>query len=361
MIIHRAFIREILQTSGAVTVILFSIFFVIRLVGFLGEAAEGDVAIESVFLLLFLKAISYLDIILPLVVYISIILVLGRWIRDNELTVISACGVGMAQFMKPLLVLFLIIGTTIGAFSLYIAPLSVQAGHDITLKYRSRSEVTGIVPGVFNELRGGNGVYFVGHNDVNGKFQEIFVYSSDEKEEGVVVAETGYKVTDKITNDDFLVLNNGTQYQRKAGDNAFAIVNFETYGVRLKQRIAQGHKPPIKARPTAILLDGSIPRSIAEFHWRFAKIFMLLVLMLFALCFSSITYRKARFPAMLMALSVYFIYSNSLGITIALIHKKVIPAHSSLWIVNLTYLTIAAYMFYRRSQNYRLIPGLPSK
>ena len=100
MIIHRAFIREVLQTCAAVTAILFSIFIVTRLVTYLSRAAEGDIPVDSVFILLMLKMMTYLDIIVPLVVYISILLVMGRWIRDNELTVISACGIGMRQFHK---------------------------------------------------------------------------------------------------------------------------------------------------------------------------------------------------------------------------------------------------------------------
>jgi lipopolysaccharide export system permease protein len=110
--------------------------------------------------------------------------------------------------------------------------------------------------------------------------------------------------------------------------------------------------------PTFALLDEPIPRTIAEFHWRFSKIFMLLVLMIFALCFSSITYRKARFPGMVTALLVYFAYSNSLGVAVALIRKESVPPHISLWVVNLTFFALAIYMFRRRSRNQRLIPGL---
>jgi lipopolysaccharide export system permease protein len=358
MIIHRAFIREVLQTCAAVTAILFSIFFVTRLVGFLSAAAEGDIPINSVFLLLALKMITYLDIIVPLVVYISILLVMGRWIRDNELTVISACGIGMGEFIKPIIILFLILGTAVGAFSLYISPLSAEVGQSIEHKYRNRSDATGIIPGVFTETRGGKGVYFVESYDAKtDTFRDVFVYNVGEKDDAVVVAEVAYKTVDEKTNDDFLVLKNGTQYRGDAGDKAYTVVEFETYAVRLKQQISTALRLPVKAIPTFSLLDEPLPRAIAEFHWRFAKIVMLPVLMIFALCFSSITYRKARFPGMLTALLVYFVYSNILGVTVALIRREAIPPHISLWVVNLAFFLLAIYMFRRRSRNQRLIPG----
>ena len=359
MIIHRAFIREVLQTCAAVTIIIFTIFFVTRLVGFLSEAAQGDIPINSVFLLLLLKMMTYLDIIVPLVIYISILLVMGRWIRDNELTVISACGIGMGEFIRPIMILFAIVGTMVAAFSLYISPLSAEAFQSIQHEYRNRSDATGIRPGVFTETRGGNGIYFVESYDrKTDTFRDIFVYNVSEGEDAVVRATSGYKTVDNKTNDDFLILKNGTQYRGNAGSAEYAVVNFETYAIRLKQRAARNLVLPIKATPTLSLFDLPGQSAIGEFHWRFSKIIMLPILMLFALSFSSITYRKNRFPGMLTALLVYFTYSNVLGLVVGLIRKGAINPHAPLWAVHLCFLGLAIYFFRRRSRNLRLIPGL---
>ncbi|MDE0282655.1 MAG: LptF/LptG family permease, partial [Gammaproteobacteria bacterium] len=119
MIIHRAFIREVLQTAGAVIVIILSIFLATRAVYFLRQAAEGDIPIGGVTLLVLLKTITYLDIMVPLVVYIAMLMVLGRWVRDNELTVISACGISMGRFIRPTFMLFLGVGSVVALLSLY--------------------------------------------------------------------------------------------------------------------------------------------------------------------------------------------------------------------------------------------------
>ncbi|WP_423910841.1 LPS export ABC transporter permease LptF [Candidatus Spongiihabitans sp.] len=365
MIIHRAFVREVLQTCAAVTAILFSIFLVTRLVGFLSQAAQGDIPINSVFLLLTLKMLGYLDIIVPLVIYISILLVMGRWIRDNELTVISACGIGMKQFIRPIMILFVIVGTMVAAFSLYISPLAAEVFRSIQHEYRNRSDGAGIIPGVFTETRGATGVYFVETYDrATDTFQEIFVYSLGDQEDSVVLAASGYKTVDRGTNDnssndDFLVLKNGSKYRGRAGSPQYAVVNFETYAVRLKQRAAGAPALPAKAKPTLKLLGDRNKTAIGELHWRISKIIMLPILMLFALSFSSIAYRKNRFPGMLAALLVYFAYSNVLGLVVALIRRGLVNPHFSLWIVHLAFLCLAVYFFRRRCDNLRLIPGLP--
>lgn len=359
MIIHRAFIREVLQTCAAVTAILFSIFIVTRLVGFLSQAAEGDIPVDSVFLLLMLKMMTYLDIIVPLVVYISILLVMGRWIRDNELTVLSACGVGMAQFLKPLLMLFGIIGAMVASFSLYISPLSAEVYQSLQFEHRNRSDATGIIPGVFTEMRSGAGVYFVERYDKStDTFHDIFVYNSGEVHDEVVVASSGFRTVDEKTNDDFLILKNGTQYRGTAGSSEYAVVDFETYAVRIKQRAKKALRLPVKAQSTISLMTATNPTGIGELQWRIAKVVMLPVLMLFALSFSSISYRKNRFPGMMAALVVYFAYSNVLGLAVALARRGELNPYLASWYVHIAFFLLAIYLFRRRSRNQRLIPGI---
>ncbi len=361
MIIHRAFIREVLHTCVAVATILFSIFLVTRLVEFLSSAVQGNIPIDRVFLLLMLKMITSLDIIFPLVIYISILLVMGRWIRDNELTVISASGMSLTAFLRPMLVLFAIIGSIVAAFSLYISPLSEEAFQSIQHQFRNRSEIIGIVTGVFTETRTNTGVYFVGDYDRdNHTYHDIFVYSVAQGDDGVILAASGYKTTDPKTDDDLLVLNDGTQYRGSAGSVDYTVIDFATYGLRLKQQAITSPTLPIGAKPTLSLFSQPNLTTISELHWRFSKIMMLPILMLFALSFSSISYRKNRFPGMLTALLIYFSYFNVLGFVMALVRKAQLPAHVSLWMVHLIFLCLAIYFFQRRSRNLRLLPGLYS-
>ncbi len=359
MIIHRAFIREVLHTSSAVIAILFSIFLVTRLVDFLRQAAEGDIPINSVFLLVLLKMVTYLDIIVPLVLYISMLLVMGRWIRDNELTVISACGIGMRQFLRPVLILFAIVGSMVAMFSLYLSPLSAAIAHGKEFEFRNRTDVTGILPGVFTETREGGGVYFVeSYDKATDTFRDIFVYNGDDEEEGVVVANIGFKTVDEASNDDFLILKDGTQYRGAAGAVEYGVLEFETYALRIKQRAFADFALPVKAMPTNQLVAQNHRTATGELHWRISKIAMLPVLMVFALAFSSIRYRKARFPGMMTALLVYFIYSNMLGFAVAMIRKGALNPNYGLWIVHIVFFALALYFFYRRDQNKRLLPWL---
>ncbi len=365
MIIHRAFVREVLQTCAGVATILISIFFVVRLVGLLDQAAAGSIAMDRVLVLLLLKLITYLDLIVPLVIYISTLLVMGRWIRDNELTVINACGGGMSAFLRPLVVLFAIVGSVVAVLSLYLSPLAAKTVHVMEFTDKNRSDMTNIVPGVFVETKRGNGVYFVeSHNAQTSESRNIFIYTAGENQDDVVVATTGRRATDAQTNADFLALDDGSRYSIAAEDDQYTLLDFESYSLRLKTRPSAARIGlPVKARPVTTLIEqsgqsGHQRAAAGELHWRIAKIIMLPILMIFALCFSSQTYRKKRFPGMIPALLVYFAYFNMMGAGVALIRREALHPNLSLWAIHLLFLTAAVYFFARRRRNLRLLPGL---
>ncbi|MDA8011729.1 MAG: LPS export ABC transporter permease LptF [Gammaproteobacteria bacterium] len=357
MIIHRAFIREVLRACGAVGAVLLAIFLLARLMGFLRQAVEGDIPAGGVFLLLFLKTITYLDILAPLALYVAALLVMARWVRDNELAALSACGVGVSGFIKPAAALFALVGALDAAFALYLSPLSAQASRVITHELRARAETAGVVAGVFHETADRERVYFVERREEGGGFGGVFIYDGGGEEEVVVVAETGQirGGESEVGGGDFLVLQNGARYQGAAGSKEFAALEFETYGVRLKARARGGRDLPVKAMPTWQLLRQNDRAAAGEFHWRLSKVFMLPVLLIFALAFSSLDRRKKRFPGMLAALLVYFAYSNFLGFALALIRRGAANPHWTLWAVHLLFLVLALHFLRNRNRNLPLL------
>jgi len=191
MILRRAFVREVLLTSVAVTVVMLMIFIVVRALGFLRQAAEGMIPVGSIFLLLLLKVMTYMDAILPLMVFIAILMVLDRWSRDNETIIMAASGYSPGYLLKPAAFLLVVSGIFVGGFSFYLSPLAVRVGGAIEHEFRTGQEVSGIMAGVFTETRNGRGVYFGERADNNrSTYEHVFVYGSDGSQDGVVVAGT---------------------------------------------------------------------------------------------------------------------------------------------------------------------------
>jgi len=357
MIINRAMVAEVLRTSGAVTMVIFSIFLVMRALGFLQQAARGDLPVDSVLILLALKLVAYFDVILPLMLYIAILMVMGRWSRDNEMAVLSACGVSLFNFLKPLLVLVLIMGSIVAAFSFYLTPQANMMGWKLEKEYRNRDEISGVVPGVFMETRKGQGVYFVESYDKEAdRYEEVFVYKSSFGKEGVVVSKYAFQRIDELTGDKFLVLTNGTRYEGQPGAPDYRIVDFETYALRIEPKKPVSTRGPVKARPTTVIAGDDHPALVSELHWRISKVLVVPVLGLFALTFSFVPPRQNRLPGMIMAFLVYFLYTNLLGFGVAMISKGRLSGDVGLWWIHAGFLLVGFVLFYRRARNLPLVP-----
>lgn len=363
MILNRALLRETFQTGGAVGLVLLSIFLVIRLVAVLRQAAEGVIPIDSVLQILLLRLVTNMDIILPLVLYVSVLMVLGRWGRDNEMTVVNACGISPVNFLKPMAVLCVTMALVVGSFSLYFSPLSVRAIESIQQEFENREEITGISPGVFTETAQG-GVYFIEQfNEEIGFYQNIFFYGQEHEEELVVIASVGFQSIDIQSNDLFLVLKNGTRYTGTPGEPDYTVVDFETYAIRLEQRKKNNLAIPVKGMETSELLKSDHRIRVSELNWRISKIAVIPVLVLFALSFSAVDNRSRRVSKMIFSFLVYFGYANLVGFAIALMRKGEIDPVTGVWYVHLAFLLLSLWTFNRQVMNKSMLPfmGRPAR
>lgn len=355
-IIDHAFYRETRQTTVVVTVIFVSLYLVISLVGLLSRAASGDFPGRAVMLLLALETIKNVNLILPLTMFVGILLTLARWYRDNEMTVLAACGVGLSHFLRPALVVAFWSAVVVSAITFYLAPLSamlidkVQGDNVADYQY-------GVAPGQFNRSKDGRSIFYVGEASRGGQLGDIFASSEQFGKTGVLVAKTGYEYTDPNTGAQYLVLKNGTRYQGVAGQANFKILHYQTYGL---------HIEPPQPTPTRVLTIDEVPTSQllkskdradeTEWQWRIAKPLSLFVLAPLAVGLAYTDARRGRFANLFVAALIYFAYANLIGIAHAMVQNGAASIAVGLWWVHVVFIAVAAYLLRRRSWNRPLLP-----
>ncbi len=362
MILHRSFIKDIIRLVITVTFIVINIFLVLRGMIFLGQAADGLIPVSGVFSLVCLALIANMDIILPLMFYIALLMVLRRWYIDHEISVLASCGLSLSYLLKPILILNLIFGSLVVLLSFYIAPLALTKGFMLETEYRQKKEVDGIATGRFVETSNGNGVYFVEkYNKSTEHYDNVFAHSNTSGRDGLVVAESAQRITDKETQDQFLVLYNGTRYEGTAGSASHRIIEFERYALRIDNQQQKKLYLPIRARPNEELMSSSNPQLYGEWIWRIAKVFTLPVLSLFGLAFSYVDTRAGKSSGLIMSFLVYLVYTNLLGYSIALIKKGSVSSSLTVWSIHGLFFLFAVYCFYRRVHNLPLLPQSSDK
>jgi lipopolysaccharide export system permease protein len=360
-IINRALLRELTTTSLAVVFIFVALFMVVSLVKILAKAAAGSFPVKFIFTMLGLQTVEILSLMLPLAFYIGLLITLGRWYHDNEMTVLAACGVGLTQLLRPVLLIAAGFAVVVTLLAFYLAPVASRLVAQIKQDDSSRYEAAAITPGVFNEIlrtdktREG-GVYYVENIGPGGEMQKVFVATRNLGRQGVLVAKTGREVTDAATGDRFLQLDHGVRYDGTPGQDDYRMIVFERYAIRVELPAPGLLHTPYHAMPTLQLLAARKPAANAEVHWRLSKPVALLLLTLFALVFSYTQPRRGRYVSLFVAIIAYFVYSNLLGVADAMLKRGHVPAALGLWWVHGVFLVLGVYLFWRRANNLPLLP-----
>jgi len=360
-IINRSLARELTTTTLAVAFIFVALFMVVSLVKILAKAAAGSFPAKFVFIMLGLQTVEVLSLMLPLAFYIGLLLTLGRWYRDNEMTVLAACGIGLTQLLRPVLVMAASFAVVIALLSFYLAPIASTLIARIKQDDTSRYEAAAIAPGIFNEISRspGNdgGVYYVESMDRGGLMHQVFAATSHLGRQGVLVARNGREIQDPAGNDRFLELSNGVRYDGVPGQGDYRIIDFERYLIRIELPVPTVRRTTYHGMSSAQLLRDPTPGARAEWHWRVSKPVTLIVLTLFALVFAHSHPRQGRYLSLFVAIIAYFLYSNLLGIGDAMLKRGRLPGGVGLWWVHLLFIVAGLLLFLRRARNLPLMPS----
>ena len=347
MIFHKSLMREFATAALATFFVLSGITLTTQLVKLLGQAASGAITTSGVFALLGFSLLYYVPVLLSLTAFIAVLMTLTRSYRDSEMVVWFSSGIGLTQWVRPVLAFALPIVITIALLSLVLSPWATTKSQELRQIMDTRDEVSIIVPGVFRESSRSDRVYFV--EEVSGNENavgNVFVSSTQHHKFGVMVAERGYQETAE-NGDRFLVLTNGRRYEGTPGTAQYRVYEFERYAVRIDSGEARERTPTAKMLSTMELLSDRSPPNLAEVSWRVGLPVSALILSLLAIPLSFVNPRAGRSMNLVLALLIYMTYSNLLSVTQAQI------AHARLGVgigiaVHIAMVGVLILLFYRR-------------
>ena len=348
MIFRSALLKELARTAVAVFSVLLAITFTTLLIRLLGDAASGAFASEAVVSFLGFSVLNYLPVLLSLTLFISVLMVLSRSYRENEMVVWFSTGLSLTAWVRPVMYFALPLVVAIAILSLILSPWALRKSDELKRQIETRDDMAMIAPGVFKESKHADRVYFVeSFEGSQNTVRNVFMQSLQQQKLGVVVSEHGYQAVAK-NNDRFLVLLNGRRYEGLAGSPEYKIMEFERYTMRVEAFEAKMEVPSNKLASTDMLVDQKTPEAMAELVWRFGLPISALVLALLAIPLSFVNPRAGRSIGLMLALLIYMVYSNLLSISQAWVAQQKIAASTGLWAVHAAMLAVLLFLFYRR-------------
>ena len=218
-IIDRYMLREFVINLVAVTGVLWLIYISTRFARYLADAAVGNMPADVIFSLLGLSSLGALSILLPIGAFLAVMLSLGRMSSDNELTVMSACGISSLRIMRNVLLFAGTIALIVAVLSLFVVPGVLSDRYELQEKAKISANTTGLIAGSFKESEDGDWTFYSQGLSANKQFMEnVFIEIEREDKPLIFRSETGHFEIDSQTGDKFLVLEDGYRYEGKAGD-----------------------------------------------------------------------------------------------------------------------------------------------
>jgi len=364
LIVFRYLSRELLVTMSAVSAVLLVIIMSGRFIKYLAQAAQGLLDPGVLLLIMGFRLPGFLQLILPLGLFLGILLAYGRLYLESEMTVLSATGMSQRRLLVYSLAPAALVAVVVGWLSLGLAPQGIAEVDRILNQQDSLTEFDTLVPGRFQTLRGGSRVTYTrelsaDRSELGGVFiSETNVSRQTGKESGlsVLVAESGRQ---EIQPDGsrYLILENGYRYDGNPGQADYRAIQYDTYGVLLPKPEVSMELSEREALPTLELLGSDNIRHRTELQWRFSLPLLVFVVTVLAVPLAKVNPRQGRFLKLLPAILLYMTYLALLIAVRGALDKGRIPMALGLWWVHGLFLAIGLLMLYWEPIRLRMKKG----
>ena len=341
-ILDRYIFKEIGTTWMAVTIVLLMILLTNQFARVLGDVAKGRLPKGAAFDVIGLTAVQYLTVLVPIGLFLSIMMALGRLYRDSEMPAMMACRTGPMGIYRPLM--WILIPLTLGVawLSLDVGPRALVAIDRIGAEARREADLASIEPGRFTVFGPDSAVVYGERVTADGYMESVFLQrnlGNDAIE--VVIAERGEQVASEDPDVRLLVLHEGRRYEGIPGTSTFRVVEFAEHGIPYRLPSLATPEPSPRAQPVSQLWAASGLEEIAELQWRLGVPLSTLILGLLAVPLSRTQPREGRYGRLAVGLLVFIIYLNMLSAAKAWIEQGTISPALGLWWVHGSVLLLA--------------------
>lgn len=338
-ILDKYIYKELYLTFFAVLSVLLLITFGTETTRLLAEAVKSEIPSSVVFQVILYKIPPALEVILPLVALLSVMLAIGRLYQDQEMAVLSSCGVDEKYFQKRVFWFLLPLALFTAWITLYVSPWSFQQERETISKAQMSSPLAAITPGKFNELPNDSGVFYAKTIRDDKTMENIWVQLKNKEQDLIIIAPKGKFAW--VKNKLVLVLFNGMSYEGLSQGEALMVRKFERF---------EGYLPEIQVKPASKkrfetssyqLWLAEDTKQQAMLQWRIVVPFTIIVLGLLGLKMSKTKPREGRFSKLFIALILYVVFSQLLVTNKDMLADGEIPMFLGLWLVPLLFLFYA--------------------
>lgn len=312
-IIEKYITRELLIPFIVVIVILVGLFSGLSSANLIAGAVTESLGIAVMLKLVLLKTLIALEVLVPIALYISVIIGLGRMNRDQEINVLRAAGISEHRIIYSVLLVAIPVGIISGALSIFVRPWAYEENYILSAQAEAELNTDRFQAGRFYGSEKSGRVVYIDSKDESGKqLRNIFHYTNGINGSEILVAKEGMQQKPARGQRPQIHLFNGHIYRLMHSSTKDTASHFEKLVYFTDGGKELDYKR--KSASTVVLMDSSQPREAAELQWRLSRPIATILLALIAIPFSRTSPRrkgveKVFFVAALV-FAIYYILSG---------------------------------------------------
>ncbi len=360
---------ELLAPFFASFIILYSVFFLVRLIPLLEVVLELRIGFAD-----FIRLFSYifphmLLYVIPMASMTGVIIGFTRLTNDREILALKACGVSLRKMLPPVIMVAASIAILTGFFSIHLIPAGEQRIKLLMFQLAKEKVDKGLKEKKFTEALGDLVVY-VDEIDEQDNWHGVYVSDMRNRDQPIItVAKNGRMKAEVNKMVVTIVLNDGTLHNADGPDNQ--VVRFQRYQLQIPLRpptridgddvtqIGKGAMSQKQLLQTAAQYGPHTKRGIVyltEYHHRLVLPVGCFILSLLGLPLGLQAGPGKRAAGIPLGLGFFVFYYIAFTTGRVLTEDMVLPVVLGMWLPNILFLLLTVYVFHRVDSEKPLLP-----
>jgi len=317
LIIRRYLVREVCAPLVVILGILTVLFASYSAADFLSDAVHGLLPMNMIAKLIGLRVLIALEVLIPISLYISVVLSLGKLYGDSEFTAMFALQVSPATVMGAVLALSACLAIAVAGLSLLARPWAYQKSHELSKRAEGMLDVNTMDAGSFYVLQHGTRVIFFSRRDSpSSPAQDVFVRVQHDDETEIMHAKFAYALPKARPDEGLKVLLRDAHIYtvgREGGQADRALTAGEIV-LRVDNDPAGPPEYSSLAASSLSLAASHSLDDVAELQWRLSTPISTLLLGMLGVPLSRVRPRQAKytkFAAVIVIYSGYYLLCSS--------------------------------------------------
>ncbi|WP_051309903.1 LptF/LptG family permease [Desulfogranum japonicum] len=222
---------ELLAPFFASFIILYSVFFLVRLIPLLEVVLElriGFADFIRLFCYIFPHMLLY---VIPMASMTGVIIGFTRLTNDREILAFKACGISLLRMLPPVVIIAATIATLTGFFSVHLIPAGEQNMKLLMFQLAKEKIDKGLKEKTFTEALGDLVVY-VDDIDENDHWHGVYVSDMRDRDQPIItIAKAGRMEAEVKKMMVTIILEDGTLHNAEGVDNQ--VIRFEKYQLQI--------------------------------------------------------------------------------------------------------------------------------